>query len=389
MDAARGIAVLGMMAVHSLYDQNDDGSATVSYIVAGGRAAAMFAVLAGVGIAFTTGRKRVRFGPDGRRAAVSMLTRGLVVGLIGLSLGWTDSGIAGIILPYYAVLFTLAIPLVFLPTRALLALGTLVAAGVPVLSQLVRPGLPIPTLENPGFAYLVTDPVGLLYELAITGSYPALPWVAYMCVGIALGRMNLSSARVAAWLLTVGATLAVAATVVSWWLLGPLGGYQHIAAVTSPADLATAPSVADYVTIFPEGTTPTTTWWWLATVAPHSSTPFDLAQTIGSSLAILGAMLLLGHVTRPVAARVIGAMMRPIAAVGALTLTVYTLHVIFLNSPLDVFGATSGYVLQVVVALLFATGWRLAVGRGPLESLVRVLARGAGDAVVRTEPAKR
>ena len=43
----------------------------------------------------------------------------------------------------------------------------------------------------------------------------------------------------------------------------------------------------------PNGVTPTTSWWWLAVALPHSSTPFDLARTIGTSLAVLGAMLLL------------------------------------------------------------------------------------------------
>jgi hypothetical protein len=336
-----------------------------------------------VGIAFTTGRRRVR-GSALRYTAASLATRGLVVGLIGLALGYTDSEIAGVILPYYALLFVLAIPLVLLPTPALVALAAVVAGGVPVLSHLVRPGLPVPALDNPSFAFLFTDPLGLLGELALTGYYPALPWVAYLCVGIAVGRLRLSSARVAASLLATGTAVAAAATAVSWWLLGPMGGLDRIAAVTPPDELATAPTVADFVTVFPEGVTPTTTWWWLATVAPHSSTPADLVQTAGSAVAVLGAMLLLGHVARPLPARLVGLVLRPLAAVGALTLTVYTAHVVFLNSPLDEFDPVPGYWVQVLVAALFASGWRLAVGRGPLESLVRVLAQAAGRAAAGT-----
>jgi uncharacterized membrane protein len=377
MDAARGVAVLGMMAVHSLFEQNEDGSATAVYLTAGGRSAAMFAVLAGVGIAFTSGRARVRFGPDGRRAAVSLLVRGLVIGAIGLALGVTDPEIASVILPYYAVMFLLAIPLVFLPTGALAAVAVLLVGGAPVLSQVLRPGLPAPSGANPGLAQLVTDPPGLLSELTLTGYYPALTWVAYLAVGIVVGRLRLSSARTAAWLLGAGAVLAVAATLASAWLLGPLGGLDRIAAATAPEDLASAPTAAQFVEVYPEGVTPTTTWWWLATVAPHSGSPPDLVQTIGSSLALLGLLLLLGHVARPGVARVVAALLRPLAAVGALTLTVYTLHVAFLNSPLDQFDPLTGYVLQMVVAVLVAVGWRRAVGRGPLESLVRVLAAAA------------
>jgi uncharacterized membrane protein YeiB len=53
---------------------------------------------------------------------------------------------------------------------------------------------------------------------------------------------------------------------------------------------------------------------------------------------------------------------------------------VFLNSPLDTFDALPGYLVQVVVAALGALAWRRAVGRGPLESLVRVVARAAGRA---------
>jgi hypothetical protein len=33
-------------------------------------------------------------------------------------------------------------------------------------------------------------------------------------------------------------------------------------------------------------------WSWMLLVAPHSATPFDLAQTIGSALFVIGACLL-------------------------------------------------------------------------------------------------
>jgi uncharacterized membrane protein YeiB len=380
MDAARGLAVLGMIAVHSLFIVNADGSANTVYTVAGGRSAAMFAVLSGVGIAFVTGRQPVRGAADARRATAQLVTRGVLIGLLGLALGWTDAEIASVILPYYAVMFVLAVPLVFLPTRALVVLAVLVGAGVPALSQLLRPGLPAPVLDNPSVPYLVTDPLGLLSELTFTGYYPAVAWVTYLCVGIAIGRMSLSSTRVAARLLAGGAALAVAATAVSWWLMGPLGGLARIAAVTPADELADFPSLAAYVEVQPEGVTPTTTWWWLAVDSPHSATPLDLAQTLGSAMAVLGLMLLLGHVTAPISRAATGAVLRPLAAVGALTLTVYVANVVFLNSPLDQFGAVAGYVLQVMVAVLFAVGWRRAVGRGPLESLVRVVAQAAGNA---------
>lgn len=58
-----------------------------------------------------------------------------------------------------------------------------------------------------------------------------------------------------------------------------------------------------------DGVTPTGTWWWPATAAPHTSTPPDLIHTIGVTTALLGGMLLL--------ARRAERYLLPIAAAGA------------------------------------------------------------------------
>jgi uncharacterized membrane protein len=55
VDAARGVALAGMASVHILPVVARDGTETVAGAVAAGRASALFAVLAGVGIALSTG----------------------------------------------------------------------------------------------------------------------------------------------------------------------------------------------------------------------------------------------------------------------------------------------------------------------------------------------
>ncbi|HLR94133.1 MAG TPA: heparan-alpha-glucosaminide N-acetyltransferase domain-containing protein [Jiangellaceae bacterium] len=86
VDATRGLALLGMMAVHALWAFDDEGHVTWTYELAAGRSAATFAVLAGIGIAFMTGRRQVT-GTDRRAVAV----RALIIGMIGLALGYADS----------------------------------------------------------------------------------------------------------------------------------------------------------------------------------------------------------------------------------------------------------------------------------------------------------
>ena len=202
-----------------------------------------------------------------------------MIGLIGLVLGGaTDAELGAVILPYYAVLFVLAIPLVFVGTRTLVGVAVVVTAGVPVLSHLLRPHLPVPTLDNPSFGALVSDPAGLLAELAVTGEYPALTWTSYLVVGLVVGRLALSSARVATLLLVGGAAVAVAASVTSHLLLDR-GGLAAIRAA-EPVSGLDPQETTELLSAGGDGTTPTSTWWWLAVDQAHTGTPLDLADTI-------------------------------------------------------------------------------------------------------------
>ncbi|HSK59566.1 MAG TPA: heparan-alpha-glucosaminide N-acetyltransferase domain-containing protein, partial [Actinomycetospora sp.] len=170
VDAARGVALLGMMAVHALWVVDDRGAPTAVGMVASGNAAALFAVLAGVGVAFLTGRARVSGAAAARCAAGGRVARAAVVALRGLALGLAvDAGIAAVILPFYAVLFVLAVPLVLLPTPVLAGGAVAGAAGLPFLSHLLRAGLPPSPGENPSLAWIGNDPAGLVRELLLTG----------------------------------------------------------------------------------------------------------------------------------------------------------------------------------------------------------------------------
>ena len=371
MDATRGVALLGMMAVHSLYESDSAGRPSLSFSIFGGRAAAAFAVLAGVGIAFMTGRRRVRFSA-GVDTVTMLFTRALVIGAIGLALGYTDGELAVVILPYYAVMFVLAIPLVFLPTWAIAVTGTAVAGGMPMLTHILLPHLPASTLDNHSFGYLVNHPVRLFSELSVTGEFPALAWMAYLCAGLVIGRLTLTKARVAIGLLAAGTVLAVVAVVASSLLLNHYGGLAHIWAA-QPGSVLTAPETTELLNLGGDGTAPTSTWWWLAVDAPHTGTPLDLVGTTGTAIALLGAMLLGSHLPGRALRRLSSVAQAPLAAAGGMTLTLYAAHIIFINSDYDTYEAHRGYLLQVIVALLLGLAWRATAGRGPLEGLVTML----------------
>ena len=343
-----------------------------------GPAAALFGVLAGLSVAMLTGRRRLEPGTEpARRYALRLVVRGLAIGSLGLALGQAALGSIDVILTYYGVLFVLAVPLVFLSTRVLAVLGAVLTVLAPVTGFLLRAQRPPTELLDPSFTMLVTDPAGLLTTLMFTGAYPVWPWLAYLCIGIAVGRLRLDSTRVAAALAVGGVLLAVVATVASELILQATGGLEQLLLTSglSPEELAALSAEG------PNGVTPTTSWSWLAVTLPHSSTPFDLARTIGTSLAVLGSMLLLDRLiarsTSSTPARVLPAARGPLAAAGSMTLTFYVLHVVVTglapeSDPWVLF------LVQVVAALAVGALWQRHVGRGPLETGVAKLV----DAVI-------
>ena len=373
VDAARGLALLGMIAVHTVPLTDDNGTVTATGRIAAGTSAALFGVLVGVSVALLTGRRRIPLGAESApRHALRLLLRGLAVAMVGLALGQAAIGDVDIILTYYGVLFLLAIPLIYLSTRILFALGAVLVVLAPTTNYLLREHLAPFDLIDPSFTALFTDPGGLLTALLFTGAYPAWPWLAYLCVGVAVGRCSLANLRTAAWLTAGGVLIAVFAAVVSAVALTFLGGLEYIQASPGlpPGQLRTA------LTEGLDGVTPTSTWWWNTVDTAHSSTPLDMAYTIGTSLTVLGAMLLLDlgldRIRMDKLARVGRGVVAPLAAAGSMTLTFYSLHVVFIGVAPEA-EPWLLYLTQVVFSLGVGLLWRRKVGRGPLEAGVSTL----------------
>jgi uncharacterized membrane protein len=362
VDAARGVALVGMVATHTLL-LRDGGEPTLTEVLAHGRASALFAVVAGVGIALSTGGMRPPRGGELLPAGVGLAVRAVLIAAIGLLLVELDPPVL-VILAFYGLLFAVAIPL--LPLRAgVLAAGAVVACVVtPVVSHVLRPGR-ITTPDQAGLAAL-RDPGELLGHLALTGFYPVLTWSTYLLAGMAVGRADLRRPATAWLLLGAGVALTAAAMTASSVLVSASGG----AVPESRAD--------DFL----YGVAPTDTWWWLAVATPHSGTPLDLANTTGSALSVLGAMLLL--------ARHAPAIAWVPAAVGAIPLTLYVLHVVVLAAhPAAGPQRPAVFATHVIGAVAVGVAVRLTGGRGPLEAGVSALSRTARDGVRRRmQPAR-
>ncbi len=352
LDVARCLALFGMVATHVLQERTPEGDLAFGQWLAGGRASALFAVLAGVSLALMTGGRQPVHGQERVRRSLGLAARALLIALLGLVLGGVDSGLA-VILTYYGVLFLLGLPFAGLGARTL---GLLAAGWVllgPVVSHLVRPSLPGPGVESPTFGQLA-DPWQLATELLFTGYYPTVPWLAYLLAGMALGRADLRNPRLLAVLGIGGLTLAVTATVVSHALTDPFLREQFATGMY--------------------GTTPTGgDWSWLLYVSPHSGTPFDFAQTIGSAFAVIAGCLLLERVLPEPGVVFLAVLF----GAGAMTLSLYSLHVLLRTR--ELWPPDDSYFWHVLVLLAIGLAYAALGRRGPLETAVGLPYRLARD----------
>ncbi len=333
VDAARAVAVLGMVMVHFGPNPAPDTVFGNLYEVSHGRASVLFVLLAGVGVALLVGRGSGT-GSPGRmtvwRTRGRLLARAALLLPLGLWLQGLDHGVL-VILQYYAVYFLLAALVLALPDLWLLVGAALALLGGPVLYLMAE--TVVPRLFA-GYPATLGDPLlGTSRDLLLSGSYPLVVWSAPLLVGLWVGRRGLYSPTVRWCLLGAGLTIAVAAPLVSGWISAVPGG-----------------------PIFAE----------LATIEPHSQMPLWMAGSIGSACAALaGSLLLVDRLPRTT---------WPLVATGQLALSVYVGHLLLLDSYEGLLrhdtvpAATAAVGAFMLIAATACTLWRAVLPRGPLEA---------------------
>ncbi|QCU78506.1 DUF1624 domain-containing protein [Citricoccus sp. SGAir0253] len=377
VDAARGLALLGMIATHLVLLVSADGTEpTPVGLVFAGKSSALFATLAGVGLALLTGGARpepARRGWDRRRVAV----RAVLLFAVGLACGSLDMGVA-VILAHYAVLFLAALPFLGLGARALAAWAAgwvlLSPVAASLLSAVMQSTVGAAAYldawrlwHNPSFADLVLQPGLLAWDLLFTGYYPVLQWLGYVLFGLFLGRLRLDRLRVSAAVAVGGAALAAGAFLAARALQSLPGVPGAIAGGTGTGPDRLAAQLLTGASIPTEAIQHTGAWFTLAT--PHSGAPLDLLLTCGTSALVLGACQVLCTAGRGV----LTIPLLPLIGAGSMTLTLYVAHLV----ALDVFeDATADWPrLGLLIAywtgcLVAGTLWRGLGWRGPLEQAV-------------------
>lgn len=365
LDAARGIALIGMVAVHTITASNADGDMSLAWWLAAGKSAALFAVLGGVGLAFMSGRRRPPRGAAWGRAVLRQIIRAVVIFAIGLLLGEiVPIDDVSVILPYLGALFAIASLLLPLSGRVLIVLGLAWAVAAPFLSHWLRLDMTPPVSQNLTFGSLLTAPGDDMVRLLLTGSFPVITWLSYIVLGMGLGRAHISSRRTAAYAFAGGVTLTVVSAIATWVFIDQVEIRSRIA--TDVMGRMSLETYADNLVFGGDGPLPTNSTWWLAVNAPHTGTTLDLLYTAGIAIAIIGACLVIAQVT--------GSRMSLLAVPGSMTLTLYSMHVVLV----EVLGELPDLVhfgIQLVVLVGFALVWNKFANRGPLEGLLSRLSK--------------
>lgn len=208
LDIARALAVLGMVGAHVASIPTFSLSDPLSYLsIAHGNSSILFALLAGISIALLTGRSRIPEPEQLPRLRLMIAGRASMIFLIGVLLELTGTSVV-VILPFFGALFLTAIPFLRWRPRHLLLLAVIVAILAPATVQLLL--------------QLALLPGGSGIEFLLTGVYRLTTWLPLVLAGMAIGRTDLTSQRVAARITAAGTAFLVGASALALTLPGVL-----------------------------------------------------------------------------------------------------------------------------------------------------------------------
>ncbi|MFF4392894.1 DUF418 domain-containing protein [Streptomyces sp. NPDC001552] len=392
VDAVRGLAVLGMFAVHVGPSPEPEGAGYL-LVAADGRAPALFTLLAGFSLVLAQRGLDPAQRPQGwARRWRPLLIRCALLAVLGVWLASLWPGIL-VILAFFSVYFLAAEPFTRLSTPVLAVVaGVSVVAG-PLLSFLLGP---VFGYEASGRG-LVPEAADLaswsglgavLLELLLTGAYPLATYFPYVLVGMALARLCEVRERSVARRMALWGTVAAFAGYGSAWLASHVFGARQrlleAIAVHHPEALAAADPVRE-VLQGQYGAVPSTSWDWLLVADPYSQTPLETLGNAGVGCALIGLCALAAR--HGVGAR----LLRPLTVLGAMALSAYVVHALVLAGPAHGAASWSAWLAFSGAALALTWAWQLIwaespLRRGPVEHVLRLATSGRGRARARRHP---
>jgi uncharacterized membrane protein YeiB len=299
------------------------------------RFAATFVLVAGVGVTLLTRGADPR-SPRGTRGNITdmrwrLVRRGVLLYTGGLVL---DRIWPGTIIPFYGAMFVVAAGIFTWRARWVIALGAAAALTGSALRmwrfERNQDGQSTAWLTNPGDGSVRDYVFGVL----VNGTHPLVPWLAFLCAGIVLGR-----------------TLTT-----TWWRPAAAGAGLVLVTV---AALLSSSAASPFQTV-------------LLSTHPFDRGAVYVASALGTALLAYAAIDLLAE-RFPRATD-------PLRRAGQMSLTIYLAHILVFNLVVDWWGWIEPAGLDValtfalgfwIVAIAAAVAWQRRYGRGPAERVYR------------------
>lgn len=348
LDVTRAVALVGVAAMnyhgYLINLGGPVGTSTVNRVFnpwtgpLATRFAATFVMVAGMGITLLTNRGRLS-GDRVRQSADrwTLVRRGFLLYAFGFVFEWVWNGT---ILFFYGAFFIVGAVLFTLRTRWLVVIG-----GAAAIAAAAMQWWAFEADHDTGWLFAgwytpgqYRSPRRLLFDTFVNGTHPLLPWLAFLCAGMVLGR-HLPLRPTRRWVLAAVGVVLVAATYLA----------NHLFADTPLRSR-------------------------LFATDPFSRSLDYTVCALGSSLT---AFCLIGWIANRTRDAVVT---RAFAAAGRTTLTLYVLHAVVFNAlvswwhvihpaGLDVaLGFAAGFW---VVAIVTAALWQHRYGIGPAEWVYR------------------
>lgn len=333
LDLARFLAFFGMVLVNFRIAAGvAEGGGLASTLITSleGRAAALFVILAGIGLGLARPNPWVT------------AKRGLfliVLGLINLTIFEAD------ILHFYGIYFLLALPVLTLPARHLTAaaVGVTLCAFAALLLGDYEAGWNFDTFEYADF----WTASGLLRHTFYNGWHPVLPWIAFLFVGMALSRLPLGDRTIQQRLVRWGG-MGLIAGLIPGWIHTALNGGEDLGYILA------------------------------AQAIPP--TPFYILSATGSAMLMIALCLWVAQRLTRADGQITPAL-RPVQLAGQQTLTLYLAHILIGMGLLEGLGLLDGSLTApqilaygigfCVTCLIYAAFWSRLAKRGPMEVLMR------------------
>ncbi len=347
-DVARAFAIFGMTLVNYKVVMTAEGSGPDALAFATGlfegRAAAIFVILAGVGISLASRRERISGDSqalfDARKLLWKRAAFLFAVGMLYLPI------YPGDILHFYGLYITIGALVLSASGRWLwgLVAAFVIAFCALILCLNYEAEWDFTTLEYEG----LWTPLGMIRNLFFNGLHPVIPWTAFLLAGMWLGRRDMSDSAVSKRVFLIAAGVALIAELLSWALVETL-------TARASADSAEAIRAVFGTEMLPP-------------------VPLYMLAAGGTAFAIIALCVRLSQRFAHLKLH------RALVATGQLSLTLYVAHVVLGMGILGILGrlenqslgfAVTSAVVFFALAVAYSDKWRKHFSRGPLEWAMR------------------